>query len=49
MGLSNLAAADFTSALSAKPVPVCCVIYMCAGAALLAAAVGRERMGAGLA
>lgn len=44
MGLSNLAAADFTSALSAKPVPAYCVIYICAGAALLAAAVGRERV-----
>ena len=44
MGLSNLAAADFTSALSAKPEPVYCLIYICVGAALLGAAVGRERM-----
>ena len=43
MGLSNLAAADFTSALSAKPEPVYCLIYICVGAALVAAAVGRER------
>ncbi len=44
MGLSNLPAADFTAALSAKPAPGFCLIYICVGAALLAAAVGRERM-----
>ena len=44
MGLSNLAAADFTSALSARPEPVYCLIYICVGAALLGAAVGREKM-----
>jgi hypothetical protein len=44
MGLSNLAAADITSALSARPEPVYCIIYICVGAALLAAAVGRERV-----
>ena len=44
MGLSNLAAADFTSALSAKPEPASCLIYICVGAGLLGAAVGRERM-----
>jgi hypothetical protein len=43
MGLSNLAAADVTSALSAKPEPAYCVIYICVGAVLLGAAVGRER------
>ena len=44
LGLSNLAAADFTSALSANPEPAYCLIYICVGAGLLAAAVGRERM-----
>ncbi len=44
LGLSNLAAADFTSALSANPEPVYCLIYICVGAGHLAAAVGRERL-----
>jgi hypothetical protein len=46
MGLSNLAAADFTSALSAKPEPVYCLIYICVGAGLLGTAVARERVSA---
>lgn len=44
MGLSNVAPADFTSALSAKPEPVYCFIYIGVAAALLLAAYGRERV-----
>ena len=44
MGLSNVAPADFTSALSAKPEPAYCLLYIGVGAVLLAAAVGRERV-----
>ena len=43
MGLSNLAAADVTSALSQHPMPVYAFIYIGAAAALLVAAWGRER------
>ncbi len=46
MGLSNLAAADITSALSEHPQPMYALIYIGAAAALLAAARGRERIGA---
>jgi len=49
MGLSNLAAADFTSALSAHPVPVYSLAYLGVGAALVGAAMGRERVRASLA
>ncbi len=42
-GLSNLAAADFTSALSAHPVPAYSFVYVALGAALVGAAVARER------
>ena len=44
MGLSNLAAADVTSALSEHPEPIYAFIYMGAAAALLGAAWGRERV-----
>lgn len=44
MGLSNVAPADFTSALSARPEPVYCLIYIGVAAALLLAAYGRERV-----
>jgi hypothetical protein len=44
MGLSNVAPADFTSALSAKPEPVYCLIYIGVAAGLVGAAVTRERM-----
>ena len=44
MGLSNLGAADFTSALSAHPVPMYSFLYMGLGAALVGAAVVRERL-----
>jgi hypothetical protein len=46
LGLSNLAAADVTSALSAHPEPVWTVLYIGVGAALLAAALLRERVAA---
>jgi hypothetical protein len=49
MGLSNVAPADFTSALSARPEPVYCLLYMGVGAVLVAAAVGRERVRASVA
>jgi hypothetical protein len=44
MGLSNLPAADFTSALSASPVPVWSFLYMGLGAGLVGVAVVRERV-----
>ena len=44
MGLSNLPAADFTSALSTSPVPMCSFLYMGLGAALVGGAVVRERV-----
>jgi len=44
MGLSNLEAADFTSALSAHPVPMYSFLYMGLGAALVGGAVVRERL-----
>ena len=44
MGLSNLGAADFTSALSAHPVPMYSFLYMGLGAVLVGAAVVRERV-----
>jgi len=43
LGLSNLAAADITSALSARPEPVWTVLYIGAGTAMLSAALLRER------
>jgi hypothetical protein len=47
MGLSNLSAADFTSALSAKPEPLFTLIYIGVALALLGAAMGEERFRAG--
>jgi len=44
MGLSNLPAADFTSALSTSPVPVWSFLYMGLGVALVGVAVVRERV-----
>jgi ABC-2 family transporter protein len=44
MGLSNVAFADFTSALSARPEPVWTVLYIGVGAALVGAAFLRERI-----
>ena len=44
MGLSNVAPADITSALSAQPAPVYCILYIGVGAALVAAALVRERV-----
>lgn len=44
MGLSNLEAADFTSALSAHPAPMYSFLYMGLAAALVGAAVVRERV-----
>ena len=44
MGLSNLPAADFTSALSTSPVPVYSFLYMGLGAVLVGGAVVRERV-----
>ena len=44
MGLSNLPAADFTSALSAQPVPMYSFLYMGLGAVLVGGAVVRERV-----
>lgn len=49
MGLSNVAPADLTSALSAKPRPVYRLIYIGVGAVLVGAAVARERLRASLA
>jgi hypothetical protein len=49
MGLSNLAAADFTTALSARPEPWWTVLYMGVGAAMVSVALIRERMAAALA
>jgi len=45
MGLSNLAPADFTSALSARPEPVYAFLYIGVAAALVGAALLRERAG----
>ena len=44
LGLSNLAAADFTTALSARPEPAWTVLYMGVGAAMVLAALIRERV-----
>jgi hypothetical protein len=44
MGLSGIAAADFTGALSANPVPVYSLLYLGLGAVLVGAAVARERL-----
>jgi hypothetical protein len=44
LGLSNLAAADFTAALSARPEPMWTVIYMGVGVAMVSAAFIRERV-----
>jgi ABC-2 family transporter protein len=46
MGLSNLAAADFTAALSVRPEPAWTVIYMGVGAAMVSVALVRERSAA---
>jgi hypothetical protein len=43
MGLSGVAPADFTSALSAKPEPVYCLLYIGVAAALVTTALARER------
>ena len=43
LGLSNLPAADFTAALSARPEPMWTVLYMGVGAAMVSAALIRER------
>jgi hypothetical protein len=44
LGLSNLAAADITSALSARPEPVWTVLYIGVAAAMIGAALMRERV-----
>lgn len=44
MGLSNLAAADMTSALSERPEPVWTVLYIGVGAAMVGVALARERL-----
>lgn len=46
MGLSNLAAADVTAALSARPEPVWTVLYIGVAAALVSVALVRERVAA---
>ena len=44
MGLSNVAPADFTGALSAHPVPVYSLVYLGLGAVLVGIAMARERL-----
>ena len=46
LGLSNLAAADITSALSERPEPVWTVLYIGVAAAMIGAARIRERLAA---